>query len=544
LLLYNAAMFPFIRRQWFLLLLLVAAASAVLPAGMLWRADNGDGTYRNPVLFADYSDPDVIRVGPDYYLISSSFQCTPGIPVLHSTDLVNWRIIGHVLPRLPSDRYNLPRHGEGCWAPSLRYHAGRFWVYFGDPDLGIYMTTATDPRGPWEPPVLVVAAKGWIDPCPLWDDDGSLYLVHAWAKSRAGFNSVLTVNRLSTDGRRLLDQGVNVFVGGDRQPTIEGPKFYKRNGFYYIFAPAGGVSTGWQSVLRSRNILGPYEDRIVLRQGKTEINGPHQGAWIETAENESWFLHFQQRGAYGRVIHLQPMIWRDDWPVIGDNQRGTGSGEPVLTGRKPHSSASQIVEEPQTSDEFNAPELGLQWQWEANPSPHWGSLTAKPGRLRLFAVPLSAPATNLWSAPNLLLQKFPAPKFTATTLMDFSTVRSGDKAGLLVMGPDYAYLAITQEGTTRRLIQVVAYDADKGAVERVETSLPVPPGPLYLRVSVESDAACQFSFSRDGQTFVPLGGRFMARPELWSGAKIGLFTMAKSPKHRPGYADFDWFRVE
>jgi beta-xylosidase len=537
-------MFPLLRRQWFLLLMLAAAAGAVLPGKMVWRADNGDGTYRNPVIFADYSDPDAIRVGNDYYLISSSFQCAPGIPVLHSTDLVNWRIIGHVLPRLPSDRYNLPRPGEGCWAPSLRYHAGQFWVYFGDPDLGIYMSKARDPRGPWEPPVLVAAARGWIDPCPLWDDDGSVYLVHAWAKSRAGFNGVLTVNRLSADGRRILDEGVKVFEGGQRQPVIEGPKFYKRHGYYYIFAPAGGVPTGWQTVLRSRNVFGPYEDRIVLHQGNTRINGPHQGAWVETPDSESWFLHFQDHGAYGRIIHLQPMVWHDDWPVIGEDRRGEGAGEPVLTWRKPHSSAAAAIEEPQTSDEFDTPQLGLQWQWEANPSDRWWSLSARPGRLRLFAVPLPGHGANLWSAPNLLLQKFPAPGFTATTSMDFTHGRAGDKAGLLVMGADYSYLAITRKGKTWQLRKAVAHDASQGAAETVEASVPLPPGPLYLRVSVEPEAVCQFSYSRDGRTFTPLGGPFVARQELWTGAKVGLFSVADSPAHARGYADFHWFRIE
>jgi beta-xylosidase len=285
-----------------------------------WQADNGDGTFRNPILFADYSDPDVIRVGDDFYLISSSFECVPGIPVLHSKDLVNWRIIGHAMPRLP-ERYDQPRHGEGCWAPSLRYHEGKFWVYFGDPDLGVFMTTATDPAGPWEAPVLVKSARGWIDVCPLWDDDGAVYLVHAWARSRAGFNSVLTVNRLSADGRRVIDDGVDVFKEPERHPTIEGPKFYKRNAYYYIFAPAGGVKQGWQVVLRSRSVYGPYEDRIVMRQGNTNINGPHQGGWVETPGGESWFVHFQDRGAYGRITHLQPMIWRDDWPVTASANR-------------------------------------------------------------------------------------------------------------------------------------------------------------------------------------------------------------------------------
>jgi beta-xylosidase len=537
-------MLPILRRQWLLLALLAVAAGAVLPHHMVWRADNGDGTYRNPILFADYSDPDVIRVGNDYYMVSSSFECVPGIPVLHSTDLVNWTIIGHVLSRLPSDRYNLPRHGEGCWAPSLRYHAGQFWVYFGDPDLGIYVAKAGDPRGPWEPPVRVAEARGWIDPCPLWDDDGSVYLVHAWAKSRAGFNGVLTVNPLTPDGLHLSGKATDIFTGGVRQPTIEGPKFYKRNGYYYIFAPAGGVPTGWQAVLRSRSVFGPYEDRVVMHQGETEINGPHQGAWVETPDGESWFLHFQERGAYGRITHLQPMVWHDDWPVIGKDRSEQGIGDPVPGWRKPHSTTASAIGEPQTSDEFDGPQLGLQWQWEANPSSQWWSLSAKPGRLRLFAMPIPEPGKNLWNAPNLLLQKFPGPEFTATTLLDGSSLPAGGRAGLLIMGADYAYLAVAHEGASWHLVAGVTRNADSMPRETVQASLPVKPGPIFLRVSVEPGAVCHFSFSRDGRRFQRAGEPFPARKEMWSGAKVGLFSLAPAGPHPSGSADFDWFRIE
>jgi beta-xylosidase len=300
-----------------------------------WISDNGDGTYTNPIIFADYSDPDVIRVGEDFYLVSSSFSHTPGLPVLHSRDLVSWEIVGHAVQNLPSPIFQTPQHGNGVWAPSIRYHQGEFWIFYGDPDLGIFMVNTKNPAGSWESPVLVKEAKGWIDPCPLWDDDGNAYLVHVWAKSRAGFNSILTINKLSPNGTSILDAGIVVFDGHGQHPTIEGPKIYKRNGYYYIFAPAGGVKNGWQTVLRSKDIYGPYEDKIVLEQGSTTINGPHQGAWVELTSGESWFIHFQDRGAYGRIVHLQPMQWQDDWPTMGVDFDGNGIGEPVSMYRKP-----------------------------------------------------------------------------------------------------------------------------------------------------------------------------------------------------------------
>ena len=219
----------------------------------------------------------MIRVGDDYWLVASSFHEVPGLPILHSKDLVHWTLAGHAAPRLPSPRYDVPRHGGGVWAPSIRWDGTFFHVWYGDPDLGIFTTRARDPRGPWEPLRLVKEARGWIDPCPFRDADGSLWLVHAWAKSRAGFNGILTVHRLSPGGLSVVDDGVNVFDGETRHPTIEGPKLYRRGEWVYIFAPAGGVKTGWQTVLRSKSVLGPFEERIVLDQGGTPSTGRTRG---------------------------------------------------------------------------------------------------------------------------------------------------------------------------------------------------------------------------------------------------------------------------
>lgn len=381
----------------------------------VWVADQGDGTYRNPVLFADYSDPDIIRVGDDFYLTASSFNCVPGLPILHSKDLVNWEIIGHAIQRFDDKRFDLPQHGNGIWAPSIRYHDGWFWIFVGDPDAGILMTKAQDPAGPWSPLHVVKEGKGLIDTCPLWDDDGNAYLVHAWANSRAGINSILTVHRMSPDGTKLLDDGQMVYDGRNGvAPTLEGPKFYKRNGWYYILAPAGGVKPGWQLALRSKNAFGPYEAKRVLEQGSTKINGPHQGGWVELKSGESWFLHFQDLDAYGRVVHLNPVHWVDDWPLMGMDMDGNGVGEPVARYKKPGVGKIYPLVTPAESDEFDAATLGLQWQWQANPQENWSSLTAKPGWMRLNALAMPAEAKNLWTAPNLLLQKLPALAFVAT----------------------------------------------------------------------------------------------------------------------------------
>ena len=515
----------------------------------VWVSDLGDGTYQNPILYADYSDPDAIRVGNDYYMTASSFHCTPGLPILHSKDLVNWTIVGHALPKqYPVEYFDVPRHGDGCWAPCLRYHKGAFYIYWGDPDFGIYMVKTKNPAGVWSPPVLVLEGKGLIDSSPLWDVQGNAWLVHGWAGSRAGVNGLLTVHRLSADGAKVLDEGKHVFDGHDAHPTLEGPKFYQRNGYYYIFAPAGGVATGWQLILRSKDIYGPYEEKIVLEQGRSPINGPHQGAWVDTQTGESWFIHFQDRDAYGRIAHLQPMRWVNDWPVMGEDKDGNGVGEPVLKHKKPNVGKIWPVCTPAESDEFNSDTLGLQWQWQANPKITWSALLRGKGYLRLFAIAAPADAVNLWPSPNLLLQKFPATDFTATAKVKWTAEPesgAGKRAGLLIMGNSYAYLAISKDESGYKVSQIVCKDASAGNAETVLSEQRIPDHSAFLRVQVSApDARCQFSFSIDGRNFTPIGEPFLAQPDKWTGAKVGLFCVSPPKARRGGYVDIDWFRVD
>ncbi len=511
----------------------------------VWVADNGDGTYRNPVLHADYSDPDAIRVGDDFYLTASSFNAAPGLPILHSKDLVNWSLINYVFAKQrPESTFEKPNHGGGVWAASIRYHDGEYYIFYPDPDFGIYMTKTTDPAGNWSEPVLVKSGKGWIDPCPLWDDDGNAYLVSAFAGSRAGIKTILIISKMSADGTKLLDDGVLVFDGHDAHSTVEGPKFYKRNGFYYIFAPAGGVSTGWQLVLRSKNIYGPYKEKIVLAQGKTNINGPHQGAWVSTQTGEDWFLHFQDKGAYGRVVHLQPMTWKDDFPVIGNDADGDGTGEPVLKYKKPNVGAIFPFETPPDSDEFNDFKLGLQWQWHANPNAEWAFMFPSKGVLRMNSVQISDGFKNLWDVPNLLLQKFPAEEFTATAKVNLSMRFEGEKFGFLIMGLDYSYIGVTNKNGKLFISRSTAKDADKGNSETETAPLELKNEEFYLRVKVKQNAMCDFYFSADGRDFQKIGETFKAREGKWIGAKVGLFFTRPAKFNDAGTADIDWFRFE
>lgn len=511
-----------------------------------WLPDLGNGSYKNPVIDADYSDPDAIRVGDNYYLVSSSFDAVPGLPVLHSKDLVNWTIIGHALKRqTPFEHFSKTQHGNGVWAPAIRFHQKEFYIYYPDPDFGIYMIKATDPKGPWSEPVLVEAGKGLIDPCPLWDEDGKVYLVHAYAGSRAGIKTIIVVKRMNAAGDQTIDEGQLVYDGHELDPTIEGPKFYKRNGFYYIFAPAGGVSTGWQLVLRSKNIYGPYERKVVMDQGKTTINGPHQGAWVNTPAGEDWFLHFQDKGAYGRVVHLQPMKWLNNWPVIGTDLDGDGIGEPVLTYRKPVNTPKSTRITPQESDEFNGLDLSLQWQWQANPRATWSFRNVEKGTLRLFSVKMPDSAKNYWDVPNLLLQKFPASTFTVSTKLSFNpNVKLEDeKTGLIIMGMSYANIALKSKKDGVYIVYTTCKNAEKGATEKEQILTKLNGKEVFFRVIVTEGAKCQFSYSTDGADFIKVNDVFEAEQGKWIGAKVGLFCVRTEQTNDSGYSDFDYFRV-
>lgn len=545
-----------------LLAALPMAAQQKEYVSQVWVADRGDGTYQNPVLYADYSDPDACRVGNDFYMTSSSFNCLPGLQILHSNDLVNWRIIGAAIPyRLtPVSPPERPEHGNRVWAPAIRHHNGEFYIFWGDPDQGVFMTKARDPQGPWTEPVLVKAGQGIIDPCPLWDDDGQVYLVHAYAGSRAQLKSVIAICQLNEEATQAVTPSRIVFDGHEAHPTCEGPKFYKKGGYYYIFHPAGGVPTGWQVVLRSKNVYGPYECKTVLAQGNTSVNGPHQGAWVDTPTGEDWFLHFQDVGAYGRLVHLQPMKWKDGWPVIGTDPDGDGCGEPVLSHRKPDVGRTYPVCTPQESDEFDGYTLSPQWQWHANINEKWAYYAGNRGFVRLYSYPVVPQYRNLWDVANLLLQKTPAPNFTATMKLTFSPTKQykGERTGLVVMGMDYAALVLENAADEMTLSQVVCHGADKGQPEQVNASVGLKESTVYLRVKFGCDGrkiaqsegghdllvTCDFSYSTDGRTFSPLGTTFQAREGKWIGTKVGTFCTRPDIKASDGgWADVDWFRI-
>ena len=464
--------------------------------------DQGNGTYVNPILNADYSDPDVIRVEDKYYMVCSDFHFL-GMQVLESADLVNWKIIAQIYSRLDAPAWNRnQRYGAGAWAPALRYHNGYFWMFVCMPHEGLLMSRSERPEGPWTPLHTVEAAERWEDPCPLWDDDGQAYL----GRSQWGGGPIV-VHRMSPDGTKLLDDGVTVYTG----PVAEGTKFYKRNGYYYLSIPEGGVSTGWQTVLRARNIYGPYEKKIVLEQGTTGINGPHQGALVDTPDGDWWFLHFQATEPLGRVVHLQPVCWKDDWPRIGVDRDGNGIGEPVPAWTMPGTAGRPVL--PQTDDDFSSGSLGLQWQFNHNPDSAGWSLQERPGWLTIRATR----AGRLYEARNVLTQKCMGYRSKAAVELDCQALAEGQRAGMAALGNRF-YGA----GIARRKGKNWIYRETDGCCEWIA---PWKKDRLYLKTVFDARAnSHRFYYSGNNRDFIPCGDAFPLHSGNWKGIRIGLFS--------------------
>ncbi|HEY9294559.1 MAG TPA: family 43 glycosylhydrolase [Microlunatus sp.] len=510
--------------------------------------------YVNPILDADWPDPDVIRVGADYYLVASSFNRVPGLPILRSSNLIDWEIVGHALTEVPPARhYALPRHGCGVWAPSIRHHDGRFVVVYPDPDHGLFVVSSESPSGPWSSPHCLLPGQGLIDPCPLWDDDGRAYVVFGWARSRSGIANRLSLIEVQPDLSAPIGEPQTVIDGNDLPgfTTLEGPKIYRRDGWYWIFAPAGGVETGWQSVFRSRSIWGPYEERRVLEQGSTPVNGPHQGGWVTAPDGSDWFLHFQQRGCFGRVVHLQPMHWGhpgqdgadDGWPVFGDAgepvAEGVGPGpdreRPERDGADRDGAPRPSAGEPGRDDDFTGrptssiggvtgddPIDGLNrwWHWSANPQPGWHR--AEGGTLRLTARPRVI--EDLRQAPHVLAQQLPGRPATITTSVALNGGADGLRAGLVVLGAGYQWFGLERR---QGRIRVVVGRSDDPGLETLLEAYPIVDDDaaeeVGLRASVDAVGIVRFS-CRTGDAWRPIGPAYQAEPGRWIGAEVGLFA--------------------
>ena len=502
--------------------------------------------YQNPILCADYSDPDIVRVGDDFFMVSSSFNHMPALPILHSTDLVSWKIINHVFNALPLAGFHEYQPGKGVWAPSIRWHDNKLWVFFSTPDEGIFMCHTDDPWGAWSEPHCLQVAKGWIDPCPFWDDNGEAWLVHAFAHSRSGIKHKLQLFSMSPDGKQLQGEGRIIYDGSCDQPTLEGPKVYKRGGWYYIFAPAGGVETGWETVLRAKSMQGPWEAKNVLFQGNTPVNGPHQGGWVELDDGECWFVHFQDAHLYGRIVHLQPMCWGDDgWPRIGEPLGENGEGQPVMRGPRPVSLLASLREKPQTSDDFANGKPGLQWQWQANPNPEWLLPGKQQLNLHCCGLPSLQEKNNVYWVPNLLLQKFPAWQFSAQTSLTLNAEKSGDAGGVIVYGERYASLLLENSHGRYRILWVTGWMSDAGIVSENRQAIAViDDASCEMKIEVSLGGICRFAWRQNDRDWYPIAQPFAAGKGKWVGSKIGLLALSLESTKSDGFCAFDHFALE
>lgn len=487
------------------------------------HSDNGDGTFTNPVIQGDFPDPDVIRVGDTYYMVSTTMFIFPGVTILKSHDLVNWEYCSNAVPRFDFDKaYNMEggtRYGHGQWATSMKYHNGKFHLLFITLNEGGFTCTATKAEGPWE---IKKLPKGFYDPGLFYDDDGKIYVAQ-------GYNNISLTEVDESLTPKTKD---SLIYKGNIRKGLEGTHVYKINGYYYLYSTYGGAD-GIQVALRSKNIYGPYEQKVVLRDTTHTINfGMHQGALIQTQTGEWWTILFVDRGPLGRVPSLQPVTWVDGWPIVGVN------GHAVIKYKKPNVGKTYPIKELPTSDEFDSATLGMQWGWNHNPDPDKWSLTTRHGYLRLIT---SGLATNLTLARNTLTQR-PLIKYAldqptkGTAKLDVSHMKDGDEAGLAVFQMPYAYIAIRRSKDSRSIVMVNNGKTIDSAAIHTTT--------IYLRTTASNATKkAFFEYSFDGENFKQLGDTLMMQFNLkiFTGNKFCLFNYAT--KAEGGYVDFDYLRL-
>lgn len=490
--------------------------------GQQLQSDNGDGTYTNPVIYADFPDPDVIRVDSTYYFVSTTMFIFPGVTILKSHDLVNWEYCSNAVPRMDySECYNLDgchRYGHGQWATSLKYHQGTYYLLFITLDEGGFVCTSDDPAGPWN---IRKLPRGFYDPGLFFDDDGRIYVAHGY--------SDIYITEVNSE-LEALEEDVLVF-SGDIRKGLEGAHVYKINGYYYLYCTYGGFD-GFQVALRSKEIYGPYEQKIVIRDNGNLGSGIHQGALVETPSGEWWSVIFQDGGAFGRFPTLQPVTWVDNWPMVGVNGKG------VITYPKPDAGKTCPPGPLPTSDEFSGPTLGMQWGWNHNPVEEKWSLSEKPGFLRLYTAEVD---NSLPMARNTLTQRIFAyytksVTSTAVIKMEVGQMKDGDIAGLAVFQDPYAYIGTRKHGDQQYIVMV-----NNGAsIDSVRMEAPT----VFLKAKADyASGNSSFYYSTNNLDFYPLGNQLHMQFNLsvFTGNKFCIFNYATVSNG--GYVDVDWFRA-
>ena len=507
------------------------------PSGGRW-GDQGDGSYCNPILPADYSDIDAIRVGDDYYCVSSTFQFSPGVVILKSKDLVNWKIIGHAVPDVtqidPKMNWDsMSEYGNGIWAGALRFHDGLYWVYFGTPSEGYFMTTAKDPSGPWAPLTRLMASGGWDDCCPFWDDDGQGYLVGSRFNNDPADGKRYNIHlfKLTPDGKALVP-GFDRII--HQSEGSEANKLYKINGLYYhLFShvtPEGRVVM----MGRSSSLEGPWELQQLQHGGARE---PNQGGLVQTPSGEWWWLTHMGQGSWdGRIMNLLPVHWKDGWPILGEPAED-GPGLMVWRNRKPIASktnSSQLFQ-----DTFDKTVLAPSWEWNYQPRSDKWSLTENPGSLRLHAFKPLRPYDGLFSVGNILTQRPIRTNHSMVTVrMNVSAMQDGQRAGLCHFAGNWHYLGVIQEIGKRHIIFQQG-DPKSSLPSTEQLGEEMQQNVIWLRSEWGQQGESSYSYSLDGSRFIPFGPTAALTSGNYRGDRVGLFTYNRM--REKGSVDFDFF---
>lgn len=517
------------------LALTVGAASAVLAQTPqqwgFWErwGDQGDGSYRNPVMPADFSDLDAIRVGNEYFAISSTLHLSPGMAVLKSSDMVNWRMIGHVVPDLtifgPEYRWDrMQRFGRGVWAGTLRHHAGKFRLCFGTPDEGLFMSTATNPAGPWTPVHPLLKGPGWNDCTMLWDNDGRAYFLATHFAD--GYKSYIMP--MSADGRSI-DRSRALLVNEGR--GREASKLIKHDGWYYIiFSEHVGGTGRYVVARRARQPMGPWSEIKQLAEPGVAAFEPNQGGIIQAPSGKHYFLtHHGRQSWEGRAASLLPVSWIDGWPIIG-NPNANGIGSMAWSGAKPirSSSAPSLV----TSDEFAGRVLAQHWEWNHQPRPGSWSLSQRPGWLRLRAFRPIKPGDLATTASIPTQRSMRTARNMVTVKLDLSRMTDGQHAGLAHIARNFGAIGVRQTGTSRS-IEYVGRDQTAAGPQLNESM-------VWLRTSWGPDGRASFAYSTDGHQFRPFGPHYQMTHAHYRGDRVGPYTYAD--RDGPGLVDVDYVR--
>lgn len=503
--------------------------------------DQGNGTYLNPVLPSDYSDLDAIRVGEDYYAISSTMQFSPGMIVLHSKDLVNWKIISHVVddltrisPQLNWDRMNC--YGKGIWAGSIRYYKNKFWVYFGTPDDGFFMSSATDPAGPWEPLHQLWKVKGWDDCCSFCDDNGQLYFIATNFALDSKTNRKYNIHlfKMTVDGKSLIMESDSII---HQSPGSEANKLYKINGLYYHYFSE--VKTEGRVIMmeRSKNIYGPWEIRQLNHVDGSIDKEPNQGGLLQVPSGKWYFFTHHGTGDWeGRAASLLPVHWIDGWPIIGEVGADT-IGCMVWKGMKPISYKKKFFI--QSSDDFNSKKLNVQWEWNYQSRADKWSLTEHKGFLRLYAFqPICSGDQKdiILRAGNTITQRsMRTSSSVATVKIDISHMVDGQFAGLTHFSTtSNSLFGVRQENGIRSLVYSVNSNDTSG--------IAVTGTFIWLSSTWDVNGISRYAFSTDGRYYQSFGSAYQLTWGSYRGDRIGIFNF--NTKKDKGYVDVDWFRYE